>query len=136
MILTFEKSLYLFVDLSFWENENKPRKEQLLDIVMSYQEAKIILSLFSGDHSKEGLAATTLMNILRHSELVEIKRFTEEEAEVYVDKIGSSLKYNEIKEISGTNPLLLSCHHENHNYGTNLYTQAKKNYLYRVSYEI
>ena len=58
-----------------------------------------------------------LKNLQRNSHEIEMKGFTEAEAEKYLTKRGSPLKYHEISNVSGNNPLLLSCISPTHDIG-------------------
>ena len=66
-----------------------------------------------------------LKNLQRNSHEIEMKGFTEAEAEKYLTKRGSPLKYHEISNVSGNNPLLLSCISPTHDIG-----------MYKVLYKL
>ena len=110
---TKKELLYLFVDVSYFKSESFVSLENVLNLVLEcgIMGSKAILSVSSGARGVDSTNVklnNTFANILKNSFPVEITGFTESEAEQYVSMRNCSLTYTEIKDISGTNPYLLS----------------------------
>lgn len=106
---------YFFVDLSFIsDNEETHRPGDLLNTIIQYTvdpKVKMILSLSSGVNNSRltNIQKLTFSNIINHNcNEMSITSFTEQEAHFYLSGKNSKLKIEQIKSISGTNPLLLS----------------------------
>ena len=117
---TAKKHLYLFVDLSVFNSTAPDAVLNLLELALQCLEGSIILSESSGARNPNHQDVTVnlrLKNLQRNSHEIEMKGFTEAEAEKYLTKRGSPLKYHEISNVSGNNPLLLSCISPTHDIG-------------------
>ena len=103
---------YLFVDLSTFRSSGS-NVRKLLQLVVSCD--YLIISISSGlDHfiinkkNPDTIMISCLRNILANCEPVTVRNFTESEAEKYIRINRGKLSFSEIKNISGTNPYLLS----------------------------
>ena len=107
------EEVLVFVDLSKMSS-NKPTK--LISALLTFKhEYRILLAISSGAEVCEGMDDTetntfyeNFNEFVGHFHFVPIKAFTEEEATKFLQKRDSPLKLDQVKHLSGTNPLLLS----------------------------
>ena len=109
IILKFKNPLFLFVDLSLIKSEHS--SIYLLKIIMLAKRKPLVTVLTAVSSGGLNLSGNKILetNLLCLSEGVSIvfTGFTNKEAAQYVEKCGSPFTYEEVKHVSGTNPLLL-----------------------------
>ena len=129
-----DREVFVFVDLSKISS-NKP--VDLISALLTFNdEYRIILSISSGAEGSGGMKDTEMITFreiynkfITPFQFVSIKAFTEEEATKFLQKKNSSLKLDQVKHLSGTNPLLLSQIRKNPHTSVNSYKSALKNFV-------
>lgn len=113
-----EMEVLVFADLSnmMIEKNKSIYHEALISILQScLVRYRVILSIPSGAQhilAGDAIENTSLCRdfekLLENFSFMSIKAFTETEASEFLEEKGSSLKFNDVKPVCGTNPLLLS----------------------------